>query len=171
MTAQIPQAREDELVAQIKAHIAFEHMLVSVLIGAGVSAAALFVVNNAVSLAKGGWSLAIFLATGLDAVWFAFVVFLVGFGAVVAVGVPLFLALEKVPYRRLWPYILAAVILQYAAHALIFGPPPLFEKPATFLIFAPGLLMAGLFWRRIQPLWRAGKMENEAPKPPLRIVH
>lgn len=171
MTAQIPEAQQDELVEQIRAHIAFEHMLVSVLIGAGVSAAALFVVNNAVSLAKGGWGLAVLLSTAMSAVWFAFVAFLVGFGAVVVVGVPLFLALEKIPYRRLWPYLAAAVVLQYAAHALIFGPPPLVETPAAFLIFAPGLLIAGLFWRRIQPLWRAGRMENDAPKPPLRLVH
>lgn len=169
--AQTPETREEELVAQIRAHIAFEHMLVSVLIGAGVSAAALFLANNAISLAKGGWGLSILLSTGLDAVWFAFVVFLIGFGAVVVIGVPLFLALEKIRYRRIWPYLAAAAAFQYAAHALIFGPPPLFEQPASFLLFAPGLLMAGVFWRRIQPLWRAGGAAGEAQKPPLRLVH
>lgn len=161
----------ERIYSHIRAHIAFEHMLVSVLLGTAVSAAALFAVNNVFSIAKGGWRLATLLSTGMAAVWFAFTAFLIGFAAVIAVVAPLFLALEKIRYRRLWPYLAAAALVQFAAYALIFGPPPLFEKPATFFIFAPGLLMAVLFWRRIQPLWRAAERETAAPPATVYRLH
>ncbi|GAB4520061.1 MAG: hypothetical protein Kow00133_06220 [Amphiplicatus sp.] len=155
----------DEVWRRIRAHVAFEHMIAAVLMGAVLSGAALFALNNSFLLAKGAWSVGAFGGTVFGALRLAMLVFLIGFGAAVAVGVPLFQSLERIRMRRAWPYAFAALIVEYVALWIVIGRQPLGEPPATLLFFAPGLLIAWLFVRRIRPVWRAAeRAEGAAPR-------
>lgn len=155
----------DEVWRRIRAHVAFEHMIAAVLMGALLSAAALFLLNNFFLLAEGAWNVGAFGGTVFSALRLAMLVFLIGFGAAVAVGVPLFQFLERIRMRRAWPYALAALAVEYAAFWVVVGRHPFGEPPATFLFFAPGLLIAWLFVRRIRPVWRAAEhVETASPR-------
>ncbi|MBB5519067.1 hypothetical protein [Amphiplicatus metriothermophilus] len=152
----------DEVWRRVRAHVAFEHMIAAVLMGAALSGAALLALSNFFLLAKGAWSVGSFGGTVFGALRLAMLVFLIGFGAAVAVGVPLFQFLERIRMRRAWPYALAALAVQYGALWIVTGRQPLGEPPATFLFFAPGLLIAWLFARRIRPVWRAAERAESA---------
>ena len=154
---EIVDRRNEEIVQQVRANVAFEHMVAAVLIGAGVSGAALFLMNEFFSLMKIGFSLGALVSIAMNAIWAAFLIFLGGFAAAVVFGVPLFLSLERAKYRRTWPFFVAAIAAHLIALALISGGVPAIETPAALLFFTPGLLVAFLFARRIAPLWEASR--------------
>lgn len=159
------------MLAELRSRAAFEHMLMSVLASAGVSGLAVFGYENVAAIARGGWSFAALLPIALGAVWVVFLVFLIGFGATVAVGAPLYVALERARYRRLWPYLLVALAIQYLALLLLAGPPPLLDKPQTVVLFLPGTMAAVFFWLRIRPVWRAAEAKEREQPPVVRYLH
>ncbi len=152
----------EKVFAQVRANIAFEHMIVAVLIGAAASGALLFVVNNAVLIAKSAWSLAALASTVMATVYFVFLTFLAGFLAAVVVAMPLFLALERLKIRKVWPYAAAAAAVGFAALWIVGGQVP-FERPAETVFLLPGILMALLFGRRMRPIWRAVERAEAQP--------
>ncbi len=154
------EVSNERIYAEVRANIAFEQMVVAVLISALISGACLLVVNNVILIAKGGWRLADALVTSLGAVQATFFIFLFGFAAAIVVGAPLFKALEKIRYRRVWPYGVAAVAVQYVILAISLGRPPTLDTPAGLLFFAPGLMAAFLFGRFIRPLWAASERSS-----------
>lgn len=159
------------MLAELRSRVAFEHMLMSVLASAALSGLAVFGYDNLAAMARGGWSLAAVLPIALGAVWVVFLVFLIGFGATVAVGTPLHMALERARYRRLWPYLLVALAIQYLALLLLAGPPPLLDKPQTVVLLLPGAMAALFFWLRIRPVWRAAEAEDREQPPVVRYLH
>lgn len=152
----------DKVMAQVRANIAFEHMVVAVLIGAAASGVVLFVVNNAFSAAKGAWTFATFASIAMGTIYFVFLAFLAGFLAAVVVAMPLFLVLEKLKVRKVWPYALAAAAVGFAALWVVQGRVP-FDQPAEIVFLLPGVLMALLFGRRMRPIWRAATSAEMQP--------
>jgi hypothetical protein len=150
----------NEIYAQIRANVAFEHMVAAVLAGAALAGAGLLLVNGASLLAKGAFGPAAALDITVGALTAAFLTFLIGFFAAVLIGLPLFLALERAKLRSLWPYLLAALIVNYAALALLTGEPDLVRAPAGAIALLPGLVIALIFGARIRPLWRAAAREE-----------
>lgn len=146
---------DESIYREVRANVAFEQMVLAVLFSALISGACLLTFNNVVLIAKGGWRIADGLMTALGAMHTAFYIFLCGFAGAILVGAPLFRALEKIRYRRIWPYAAAALAVQYLVLAVLQGRPPTLETPAGLLFVAPGLMAALLFGRFIRPLWAA----------------
>lgn len=152
----VPAPPEDPVVASIKANIVFEKMIVSILSATAIAAAIRFAIG-----AGGG----AFGSAALGAATFALLFFFAAFGAAVAVGVPLFLQLEKMKLRKAWPYALAAALVSFAILAAV-GAAPAFEAPWRVLYLVPGVAAALLFARKMKPFWRAAE-RSEAPSPPV----
>ncbi|MEM8772519.1 MAG: hypothetical protein AAGD92_12795 [Pseudomonadota bacterium] len=154
-----PLTREDEarLIEQLRANIAFEHIAVSVLVGAGVAGALSFVANIALDAGLGG-SVSILLATAfVRALITMFLVFLIGFFAGVAVMTPLFRAMEKAKRRSIPPYVAAAfaiaLVALFLAGAFPGGSAP---GPAGWVASLAGAgAMVFVFAQRIRSLWAA----------------
>ena len=165
-------AMEPEAVyAQIRAHIAFEHMLVAVLIASAVCGALKLAIGLA-ALALHGLSFDGALSAVYGGVAFACISFLVGFFAAVAIGLPLFLALERAKLRKTWPYVVAGFFIEsFVAVALAGGTLTFSDLGADgwWLVFLPGVLAAILFGRRMRPVWRAAEKAESAP--PLYRIH
>lgn len=141
-------------------------MTVSAVGAAALSAAAMLFIGVVAGAVRGAFGPALVLETVVAAAVFAGVVFLAAFAAAVAIGVPLFVWLEKAHYRRAWPYFAAALMVQFAAVGLAFGGVP--TEPRQLACLLPGLLFALLFSRRIGPVWRAAQIdERGAPRPRL----
>lgn len=151
----VPAQPEDPVVASIKANIVFEKMIVSVLTATALAAAIRF----AIGMGDGALG-----AAALGAATFALLFFFAAFGAAVAVGVPLFLHLERAKLRKAWPYALAAAIVTFALLAAV-GAAPAFEAPWRALYLVPGVAAALLFARKMRPFWLAAE-RAEAPSPP-----
>lgn len=155
------QTDNDRLIASIRANIVFERMIVSVLtvaVLAGVARLFIGVVPRAFSTGL------TFSAAGtalFEAVGYAFMVFLAGFAAALAVGIPLFRALEKAKVRKTWPFALAAFAVSLAILAAA-GLAPSFEAPARALHLVPGVAAALLFGRRMRSLWVAADRSDAA---------
>jgi hypothetical protein len=159
-------ADPDKVFSEVRANIAFEHMIVAVLIAAAVSGAALFLLNAFFLIAKGAGSVSGVLSLGFNAVYFTFIAFLIGFLAAVVVGLPLFLALEKMKLRKVWPYVVAAILIEYAALSVRQGRVLMIDDlalPAGAVFFLPGILAAYLFGRRMRPIWRAAERAESQP--------
>lgn len=159
-----PAPDEQEVASQIRANIAFGHMVAAVLAGAAISGAGRFVLVNLAALVERAFSGYTLVESVIDSLWFACLVFLTGFGASVVVGVPLFMALERVKYRAAWPYIIAALGLEILAYSLIAGGIPVIATPATLLYLLPGVLIVFFFVRSVRPLWRAAKCAESASR-------
>lgn len=161
-----------QIFSQIRANIAFEHMLVAVLIAAAVSGATLLVLNGFFLIAKGAGSVAGLFGIAMDAIYFAFLTFLIGFFASVIVGLPLFMGLEKIKLRKAWPYIVAAVLIEYVAYSAQRGSVLMIDDlafPTGLVLFLPGVLAGLLFGRRMKPLWQIAERAEKTPA--IRIVH
>jgi hypothetical protein len=155
-----------QVFAQVRANIAFEHMVMAMLIAAAVSGGALLVLNAVFLIAKGAASAAGFLSIAVDAVYFAFLTFLIGFLASVVIGLPLFLVLEKAKLRKAWPYLIATLVVQYAAYSIGRGQFLTFDDmalPAGAVLFLPGLVAALLFGARMRPVWLAAERAEKTP--------
>lgn len=158
-----PPSDPERVYAEVRLNVAFENMVAAVLIGAAVSGAVLFVGNNLMLLAKGAWSFGALVSAAMGAFYFLFLAFLIGFLAAVVVATPLFVALERAKLRKTWPYVLAAIAVQYVALGVMTGGIPTFERPASLVFFAPGVLTAVLFGRRMRGAWRAAERAESQP--------
>ncbi len=147
----VPAPPQDAVVASIKANIVFEKMVASILAATLLAAAVRFVIG-----VGGGAGSAL-----LGAVTFALLFFFAAFGASVAVGVPLYLQLEKAKLRKAWPYTFAAVVVSMAILAAV-GAAPSFEAPWRALYFLPGVGAALLFARKMRPFWAAAERADAA---------
>lgn len=158
-----PAPDQEEVASQIRANIAFGHMVAAVLAGTALSGTGRFILVNIAALFGGALSGYTLVESVIDSLWFACLIFLIGFGASVAVCVPLFMALERVKYRTAWPYFAVALLLELAAYTLMAGGVPVIATPATLLYLLPGVIIAYFFIRNIRPLWRAAKRAETAP--------
>ncbi|HBS32572.1 MAG TPA: hypothetical protein DEA40_12660 [Parvularcula sp.] len=149
MTA--PAPIEDPAVASIKANIVFEKMIASVLAATALAAAIRFTIG----LGDGAGA-ALFGAAA-----FALLFFFAAFGAAVAVGVPLYLRLEKAKLRKAWPYALAAGIVSFLVLGAL-GAAPSYEAPWRALYGVPGVAAALLFARKMRPFWTAAARADAA---------
>lgn len=164
----------DDVYSQIRANLAFEHMLVAMVIAAAASGAADLVYKLAEALIAGAFGLgALFFA-----LWrgfaFACVSFLIGFFAIVVAGLPLFMALERIKLRKAWPYVAAAIVIELIVAGVFAGGVPMladYMKGGRWLFFLPGVLAAFLFGRSIRPLWRAAEREETQTTPTIYRIH
>lgn len=153
----------DPLSTQIRANIAFEHMVVAVLIAAAASGGAVFVLAGGEAIVSGRQIVPALFGAFYNAMQFAFVAFLIGFFSAVAVGLPLFLALEKIRLRKVWPYVAAGAAIELVAAGFVLKRIPFagdflsFENAPLLL---PGVLAAAIFGRRMRPLWKAAEREG-----------
>lgn len=161
-----------ETIEQVRVNVAFEEMIVAVLTGAGAGAA-MTLALNVFGLMTRGFIMAGLLSAVLDAMLVGFLVFLVGFGASVAIGAPLFVVLEKRKRRNVWPYLAAALGVAISAYFFASAGLPATENVgpgAVAAIFAPAVIIAVMFARLMQPHWRAAeKAEREAAAGPILV--
>lgn len=151
---------EDPAVASIKANIVFEKMIVSILAATALAA----VIGFAVKIGSGAGAAALGGAT------FALLFFFAAFGSSVAVGVPLYLRLEKLKLRKAWPYALAAALVSLAVLAAV-GAAPAFEAPWRALYLLPGVAAALLFARKMRPFWIVAERAETPPAPAVARLH
>ena len=160
-----PSTEANEALAeQIRANVAFEHIAVAVLAGAGVCGAAIFFLQLALSIANGVGITAAALSAIFAALVFALLFFLVGFAAGAVIVTPLFRLLENAKRRSGWPY--GAVALAVAMSALIIaGALPGVDAPGLASIVAvigASIATSVIFARRMKPLWIAAEAEDRA---------
>jgi hypothetical protein len=170
LTGLAPQDRGDPVMAQVRANIVFEKMIVSVLTVAVIAGAAHFVFEVATRLFGGALSLAGVGGALFGAISFVFLFFLAGFAASLAIGIPLFKSLERAKLRKSWPFAFAAFAVSLGVLAAA-GLAPSFDAPARALYLAPGLAAAFLFARKMQPLWRAADRADEAAADSFALRH
>jgi hypothetical protein len=164
LAGDVPNEDEIAVVSDVRAEIAFENMIVSVLAGSAVAGVAHFTIAVGAHLVAGSFSLVAAGIALVAAVGFTFLFFIAGFGASLAIGVPLYRLLEKAKLRRAWPYCLVATATGLVI-ATAAGVAPTFEAPGRILYLVPGLAAALIFARKMRPFWAAiEREEREAPK-------
>lgn len=168
----LPRAKDpsQEVLDQVRVNVAFENMVFSVLAGAGAGGAMTFIVKLAGVLFP-DFSFGALLTAVLETLLTAFLIFLTGFIACVALGAPLFRLLEKRKQRSLWPYLVAALAMAVVVFIIsargLPGPEDLGIETLT-AIFAPAIVIALIFSRQMRPHWRAAeRAEREAQGPAL----
>jgi hypothetical protein len=152
----------DPIFAQIRANIAFEHMLMAVLIAAAASGGAVFLLAGGEAIISSRQIVPALFGAFYSAMVFSFVAFLIGFFASVAVGLPLFLALEKIRLRKAWPYIAAGAAIELVAAGFVLKRMPMVEDFLSLdhaPLLLPGILAAAIFGRRMGPVWKAAERE------------
>ncbi|NWG71325.1 MAG: hypothetical protein HXY23_06930 [Parvularculaceae bacterium] len=159
----VEQEQQQEIAREVRASLAFEHMLAAAMIGGGASASGALVLQLVRLAAETSLTLMTSLEALLRALTAGVVVFLLAFAASVAVFTPLYMVLEKNRVRTIWPFHLAALAVQLGVLAML-GLAPGFEAPWRVIYLLPGLLIVSLFGRRIAPLWRAA--DRAAPEVP-----
>lgn len=162
------QTENDRVVAAIRANIVFEKLIVSVLTVAGVSGLAHFLIGLLWRASSSAITLGGAAAALLAAVSFTFLFFLAGFAASLAIGIPLFRALEKAKIRLVMPYALAAFAVSFVI-LIAAGSAPSFEAPARALYLVPGVAAAVLFGRKMRPFWIAADRADAAAPSVTRI--
>lgn len=157
---------DTEVIDHIRLNIAFEQSVLSVLTGAAIGGAAIFVVTLVGVILGGGLSIPIFVAIILRAVFVSFLIFLTGFIASAVVVAPMFMALEKRKQRNVWPYLMAAIVLAILVLLLTnngLGGIADANPEVLVTIIAPAIIIALIFGRRMRPHWRAAEQrETEA---------
>lgn len=161
-----PAPPDDPVVAAIRTNIVFEKMIVSVLTVAGAAGAA----HLAIGLVAGGFSAGALGTSFLRAATFTLLFFFTAFAAAVAVGVPLFLQLERRKLRTAFPYAVAAALVGLLVLSAA-GAAPSFEAPWRALFVVPGVAAAILFARKMQPLWEAARRAEETVTPTVFRLH
>ncbi len=157
----VPASPDDPVIATVRANIVFEKMIVSVLTAAGLAGLAHVLIGVGAALFAGQLDLGSIGAPILGAATFTLLFFFSAFGGAVALGVPLFLRLEKLKIRKAWPYAIAAAAAGFLVLAA-FGAAPAFEAPWRLLYVIPGVAAAILFARKMEPLWRAAERADAA---------
>ena len=155
------QDREEEFLAQIRAHVAFEKMVVAALIAAVVCGVGVGLIELARDVLRGP-SLYGLTQALIDTLAVAGFVFLGGFGGAAIVGIPIFRALDDDRKAAWWPYLIAAVFLNLAILAMA-GALPTFVDPARFLLLAPGAMIALIYHFLMRPVF-ANRAQQAAPE-------
>ncbi len=171
----MPQKTPDpaEIFEQIRANWAFEHLIVSVLAGAGVGGALTFLAALGGALITNGGIIAALGPALAKSVLIAVLIFLIGFLSGVLLIAPLFRALERAKRRSVWPYVAAALIIAGLALALVSNVRA--AHPVGPGVAAPVLtasvVIAVLFARRMRPLWRAAEKAELAEDDTVKKLH
>lgn len=150
---------------QLRGNLAFEHMVMSVLIAAAISAGAVLLVAAGEHIMMGRPVLAAAGGAFFAALRFGAVAFIVGFFAAVSIGLPLHRALERAKIRSVWPYVAMGLLLELIAAGFALKRTPVLDdflaiENAPLLL--PGVLAALLFGRRMRPLWKAAERAEES---------
>jgi hypothetical protein len=147
----LPQDREEEFLAQIRAHVAFEKMVVAALISAAICGLSIGLLEFSRDLLRG---VSIYGVTQafIDTLAIAGFVFLGGFGGAAIVGIPIFRALDDARKGAWWPYLIAAIVLNLTILALA-GVAPTFSDPSRFLWLAPGIMIALIYHFLMRPVF------------------
>lgn len=144
---------------ELNARAAFEAMLTATLTVAIAAMPIQFVIGVIAALFDGA-ALTRLPAIAIGALSLGFAIFLGGFVAALAIGVPLFMALERMKLRRRIHYVLGGVLANAIVYLVLAGEPPSLRSPVEFLYLLPGAAIALLFVRKVGPLWR---MAQAAP--------
>lgn len=151
----------DEQVAdQIRVNVAFEQMIVAVLAGAFVGGGLTLIMKLGVFLFSAGVSFSGLVGVFLETLLVGFLIFLIGFFSSVAIGAPLFMALEKRKRRNMWPYLAASLAVAILTFIAASGGLPTrndFSLIAITAIFVPAIVIALIFARLMRPHWRAAE--------------
>ncbi|MFQ5563739.1 MAG: hypothetical protein ACE5FO_09240 [Parvularculaceae bacterium] len=156
------QTANEEVINHVRANIAFEQMVAAVLYGA-FACGGVRLVLAVLSVLVGGASFLGILDAVIDTLLYAFLIFLVGFSAAVVIAIPLFLTLEKRRYRKPWPYLIAAIIVELVFFFVVQGDiAVLIDAPLAHAIawLAPAPVIAVLFGRFMKPLWRQAERSD-----------
>lgn len=153
------ESAQQRFERELNARAAFEAMLTATLIVAIASMPIQFVVA-VISAAFDGAALARLPAIAIAALSLGFAIFLGGFIAALAIGVPLFMTLERMKLRKRIHYVMGGVLANAIVYAVLAGGPPSLRSPGEFLYLLPGAAIALLFVRKVGPLWR---MAQAAP--------
>ncbi len=168
MTAPPTRSDANALIASIRANIVFEKLIVSVLTVAGAAGAAHLLIGIGMRAVGGALSPGAAGSAIIAAIGFVFFFFVAGFAASLAIGIPIYRALEKAKIRKVWPYALAAFAVSMLVLAAA-GAAPSFDAPARALYLVPGVAAAVLFGRKMQPFWRAADRADEVEPPIVRL--
>ncbi|MEO1252557.1 MAG: hypothetical protein AAFW81_09450 [Pseudomonadota bacterium] len=168
--------REREaLLTEIRANVAFEHLIVAILAGAAASGAAFLIAKMAARLVAGASAAGALWAGLAGALVMASLFFVVGFGAGAAIITPLHKSLESAKRRQPWPYIAVAAgvaVLAFVAARLLPG----FSAPGALAglgVFVGLVVLGAVFARRMRPVWLAAAKAEEAEavrEAPFRIM-
>ncbi len=158
-----PSTEANEALAeQIRANVAFEHIVVAVLAGAGACASMIFVLQLVLSLADSVGILAAAFSAILSALVYGLLFFLIGFAAGAVIVTPLFRLLENAKRRSGWPYGAAALGVAGAA-LIVAGALPGVEAPgfaSIVAVIAASIVTSLIFARSMKPLWVAAAAEE-----------
>ena len=152
----------DQVITRIRLNIAFERMVVAVLAGAFASAVALFVLTVLALLFGGGLRVQSVAYGIYEAGFFGSIVFLSGFLASAGLGLPLFNFLETRKVRKIWPYVMLALCVQYVVISVIKGQALTiadFTSLTSFSLFVPVPVILWVFSKEIRPLWKASQAQ------------
>lgn len=155
----------DPIFTQVRANIAFEHMVMAALVAAAASGGVVFALGGGEAIFRGTWTIPALFSALYRAMVFSFVAFLIGFFASVVVGLPLFVALEKIKLRKDWPYVAAGAAIELVAAGFVLKRIPQVEDFLSIdhaPLLLPGVLAALIFSQRMKPLWLAAERSDEA---------
>jgi hypothetical protein len=162
------QTDNDRVIASIRTNIVFEKMIASVVTAAALSGLAHFVIALGARIAAGALSIGGIGNALYAALSFVMLFFLGGFAVSLAIGIPLFRALERAKCRAAWPYCLAALAASFVVLAAS-GLTPSVEAPARALFLLPGFGAALLFTRKMRPFWAAAARADDPAPPVIRL--
>ena len=170
------EQNNESLISQIRANIAFEHMVAAVLSGALLCLALSFSIETLISVLESRLSVRSLASALFSGVRFGAFVFLFGFILCVIIGLPLFRYLENEKIRLGWPYYVSGFIVQIALLTLLsvdsMGSAALGDLLRRVMVLVPAPLIVFFFIRRIKPLWRAAqKADGESKSQQLRVVN
>lgn len=157
-----PNDGREALVEQIRANVAFEQIVVSVLAGAGVCSLAFLALRVGALIVGGSLSMSTLLSAAFGAIVFAFLFFLVGFAAGAAIVTPLFRMLEKSRRRSGWPYGAAAIAVAFLSLTIASALPAAQAPGVTAIISVIGatIVTSVIFARLMAPHWAAAEAEE-----------
>ena len=154
-----PTQHQAEIFEQIRANWAFEHLIVSVLTGAGVGGVLTFAIALGSVTISGALAASGIAAIFVKALLVTFLIFLAGFLSGVLIVAPLFRALEKAKRRSIWPYVAAFLAIAAAGLLLVSNMrgSASVGLDVAIPVMAASVVIAFVFARRIKPLWRAAE--------------
>lgn len=153
---------------ELNARFAFEAMVGAALIAAFAYLVIYFAFGTIGAVFEGK-AIARLPAVAVGALALGLSVFLGGFVGALAVGVPLFVILEKLKLRRAAHYVLGGVLANAVIFVLLIGRTPIWSEPREVLFLTPGAAIALLFLRRIAPIWKVRQMRGESASNVIRL--
>jgi len=105
---------------------------------------------------------------------FSFTIFLVAFISSIVIVAPLSLMLERVQYRKAWPFFAVALAIVSGALVLIKGRidfAGVLTMRDVALFITPALIIAAVFVRRMKQYWRVAAYEKARALENARRLH